>query len=310
MSDEPRESISGKLVLREPELRHGMKVGLRDLFLPAATMPVWDRANYGQGLDGAMFALDLVTHEGHHVGGSAFLVFPGVALTAIHTIDDWRARGLMAEGAEFSLLALSVRHGQIRVWEVQSITGHSDLSDVAILTLIPRFEVTDDMEYAIFRMTCRIPAVGQRVGFLGHTPVDGAECFGFDEGTMNADINLALWQASGVVSDLYIPNGPMFRSPGFGVEADNLGAMSGGPVFDERGFVVGLLTSGLPGSDGFNTTFCSLVSPALYWKVTSLFPPRMFPESTSLISIGVDDWWRVQPDQVGMLQYLGGDAPI
>lgn len=60
--------------------------------------------------------------------------------------------------------------------------------------------------------------------------------------------------------------------------------MSGGPAFDERGFLIGLLSSSNENEQG-DITFVSLLWPSLTVRVTPPWPPGLYQAPVSLLEM-------------------------
>jgi hypothetical protein len=58
--------------------------------------------------------------------------------------------------------------------------------------------------------------------------------------------------------------------------------MSGGPAFDERGFLVGLLSTSW---EGEGPAYVSLIWPSLETRVTPSWPPGLYPAPVSLLEM-------------------------
>jgi hypothetical protein len=91
---------------------------------------------------GMVLALDWVVETTLHIGGSAVMVAPGVALTARHTVDAMRERGfLRPDGGQ--LLALGFEQdNSLTIWATKSFTTISD-GDLSVLTLVRGYRRID-----------------------------------------------------------------------------------------------------------------------------------------------------------------------
>jgi hypothetical protein len=77
----------------------------------------------------------------------------------------------------------------------------------------------------------------------------------------------------------------MLPWPVLEVECPTVGGMSGGPVFDSRGRLVGLLCSSLDTEDGHGVTYVSLLWPTLTRGFETVWPKNLIPGLTTLLGI-------------------------
>jgi len=97
---------------------------------------------------------------------------------------------------------------------------------------------------------------------------------------------LSMMVALGIVTGRFDLGRDRVMLPGPAIEVDcpALGGMSGGPAFNEDGFLVGLLTSSLEGEpDG--PAFLSLIWPALGHRLTPIWPTGLYKGPTSLLEM-------------------------
>jgi len=218
--------------------------------------PSWDGAGSLDKWD----ALDTVLLSvRHHSGdtmwadGSAVLIGPATALGAAHVfapmIDAIR------EGQVSLALSMTPRGGVL--WRVREIV-FSDITDVAILNLAPASDIPPELFAAT--LTSRTPQVGERVivaGALG------------SRGAIGDSHRFELRVGVGTVGEVFI--GGRDRSmpqPCVEVRCLTVGGMSGGPAFDERGNLLGILTSSLSSreyTDG--PSYVSLWWPVLCYDI-------------------------------------------
>jgi hypothetical protein len=201
--------------------------------------------------------------------GTAFLVGPSLAVTAAHVVDqpfDCRVYSPPdPENPDFGIIAIQRVNKEERglCWRVESEhrfpapwTGEDDdyeatrPVDVAVLKLVPLPPLVPELEdwrRSHLEVNVAPPSVGSMV-----------TAFGFTRSDMNAEpIDSTLLMCSnvcrvvqGTVTDVFFPrrDRSMLVFPCFGIEGDFHSGMSGGPIFNDRGQVCGVVISGgIPG---------------------------------------------------------------
>ena len=196
----------------------------------------------------------LVGWNEHHYdpGGTAFLLTPTLLVTAKHVVDEyWKKLDPREEvGAgghgEFSCTALQEHVGGKTVrYEVRKVwSPRTHWMDLAILALDRPAEFSDGHAPAALSFSAIPPQIGEPVFAFGYHR---------DKATVGDEvITLARARAAtfGVVKALHpLGRGGHLSWPCFEVNARFEGGMSGGPVFNERGEVVGLICTGMAFAD-------------------------------------------------------------
>lgn len=207
------------------------------------------------------------------------MVGPGMAVCATHVIRP-HIEALTAGTGSCYCVGLSQRGTQI--WEVRKGTPvpHSDLT---ILGLRLRSSLPADRTFNLAHLTTRLPMVGEHLTVMGFraTGVEGIQL-----GTFVAKGNVLV--SVGEVTERY-PRGRdrvMLPWPSVEVNCRAWGGMSGGPAFDSRGFVIGLVCSSVSDSSGASTpTFLSLLWPALAAQYEGGWPEALFQGRRSLLDV-------------------------
>lgn len=98
------------------------------------------------------------------------------------------------------------------------------------------------------------PRAGERVQALGYADLDRT----FEGASDDRPIAQYLYACTATITDIEPADGARGRPwPLFRVEADWPGGMSGGPIFNEAGLVVGLVSAGFKGADVSTATYFS-----------------------------------------------------
>lgn len=207
----------------------------------------------------ALVALALIEEDGPIVLGSGVMIGPGLAVAATHVLEEFTARN-----ADPVLLTF-VPDGA-RAWlprERSTVTGPSAfgadrriVSDISLLgcTLNSEAHVHHPLTLAPLRVA--LPLVGERLW-----------AFGYRHGALqDAEALITPLVTSGVVTKAY-PHGRGERMPSACIEVsmDTKGGMSGGPVVNANGELVGIVSSSIDGGPSYVT----LIWEALRLKVSN-----------------------------------------
>ncbi len=217
----------------------------------AATLKNWDY------FEGILLSIGFSTMASVSVEGSAVLVAPGVALVAAHVLISHF--GPMADGIEAGWCFGIARHGLV-VWSIRRVTFVPD-SDLAIIELSLASSFPPDNLFHQSRITTRTPAIGEEVimcGFVASATLFARTGSGFVVGGQ-------VWLCRGAVTEHY-PNGrdcAMLPWPAYAVEVLARGGMSGGPVYDLAGNLIGLTCSSMDFGADKGISYVSRLWPAL-----------------------------------------------
>jgi hypothetical protein len=125
-----------------------------------------------------------------------------------------------------------------------------------------------------------MPRVGETV-FIA-----GVRNFSAEPTAIDETLVMGMMVGQGVVTARYERSRDriMLPSPCFEVSCSALGGMSGGPAFDENGFLVGLVTSSIEG-EANGPTFLSLPWPALAEPINPCWPDGLHKGQVSLLEM-------------------------
>ena len=249
------------------------------------TFPFEDRA--GALIDwrvaqGLVLAFSVSDGRQTEVHGSAVLVAPGVALCAAHVMEQY-TEALV--GGRLDAVCFGLAHHGVDLWRVRHVTQAAAGTDTSILGLEAISALPADATYRRASMTTRVPKIGERLLCLGFRPATVA--FDVDSNRQLA-IHASLIASAGPVRQRF-PTGRDRRVlpwPSVEVDMPAWGAMSGGPVFDEAGRLIGLLSMSLESEDEPSPSYVSLLWPTMTTRFRRGWPPLTdIPESLSLLEM-------------------------
>ena len=205
--------------------------------------------------------------------GSGVMVGPGQLLTATHVLDEFPIGG---PGPVF----LTFLPEGCRGWlpkDQMTVTGPSRFderrtikSDITLVSCTLNSEGHASAPLMLAPMEVALPLVGDRLWAMGfrHQGMDGNSAL------------LTPFVSSGLVTAAF-PHGRGERmaSPCFEVEMDTLGGMSGGPVVNADGHLVGIVSSSLEGGPSHIT----LIWEALRFRVSGATRKLMVNKTVSLL---------------------------
>jgi len=203
--------------------------------------------------DGVVLGCFIYQGGQHKLEGSAVLVAPGIALAARHVTQAYEDQ-LREGNAELWCIGL-MRNGPV-LWSVQHYTCPGD-ADIAILGMILRSPPPPE-PIRTATLSTRLPGIGETLMFVGIVSV-GAPVAGIDG--LVPEFSSQVLASAGQVSEQY----PVRRDtvmapfPCLEVQCHTVGGMSGGPVFDKAGFLVGLLATSFSSIDEAGPSYPGLL---------------------------------------------------
>lgn len=221
----------------------------------------------------SLVAVALVDEGGATVLGSGVMVGPGLLLTATHVLDEFLTDG---PGPVF----LTFLPDNCRAWlprDRMTVTGPSQFderrkikSDITLVSCTLNSQAHASAPLMLAPMEVALPLVGDRLWAMGfrHQGMDGHSAL------------VTPFVSSGLVTAAF-PHGRGERmaSPCFEVDMDTRGGMSGGPVVNADGRLVGILSSSLEGGP----THITLIWEALRFRVAGATPKLQANKTVSLL---------------------------
>lgn len=276
------EKVSRGVVANDPadSMPDGGAVHFQSLLVPytPSTTSAWIRD--WESLDGMLLAISFAEPSFHTVEGSAILVAPGFALCAWHVLED-RIEALAT--GKHSITCFGISANGLQIWKVRKITSVPN-SDLAILGLELASNLPDDSTFYKTVATTRLPKINERVTIFGFRS-SSEKYERTAESGMNFDGNLLV--CAGEVVDRF-PTGRdrvMMPWPSLEVACPSWGGMSGGPVFNSEGEIIGLLSTSFSTTDGNGPSYISLLIPALTAGFEGGWPAPLFRGRTTLLEL-------------------------
>jgi len=225
---------------------------------------------------GLLLAVVYSDNEKSTIHGSAIIVAPGIALCAKHVLT-----AIMEDSQRSYVrsrpMAIGITSQGAQGWVITNLFGAKE-HDVCILGLEAASAIPPDRTYYQISITTRLPAIGEILTIAGFRP--SKRSFPAAQGH-TIDLEGKLIAASGVVTERYPTGRDRLLAPWPALEIDcpAWGGMSGGPVFDSRGYLVGLIARSMETETEPSPMLCSLIWPVLGHPFDGGWPVRQTQKS-------------------------------
>jgi hypothetical protein len=216
----------------------------------------------------------------HRILGSAVFVAPGIALCATHVFESFVEQLI---SSELSCTCWGISPKGMQIWHVRKLTIVPG-TDLTILGLELASELPQDNVFYQSVITTRLPKIGEHLLLCGF--VAGEHAFEVRE-PPGVSASGRVWVSKGVVTERYTQgrDRSMIPFPVLEVSTLALGGMSGGPVYDENGLLVGLVCSSLDTGGGEGVSYVSLLWSALTSRFEGVWPNGIYKSPTTLLEI-------------------------
>jgi hypothetical protein len=240
--------------------------------------------------EGILLALAFVHDGSYQVLGSGVLVAPGIALAATHVVDQQLDRIFKLN---MHVMCFAATKTGLQIWTVKKVAPIPGM-DITVLALECASALPRDRVFRQASLTTRLPSLGEGLLVCGFRAARNEFYNKNDVAEICGDVFLC----TGRVSAQYPTSAGRDRCllPFPVLEVENCpswGGMSGGPVFDKAGFLVGLLASSLseskngePSSDDTGPSNVSLLWPLFGQRFEGAWPQGFYKGPISLLEMG------------------------
>ena len=232
------------------------------------------------GLNGALLAMSFRDNQGHHTTGSAVMIGPGLALCAAHVLHDEGYIDRIQNNEAALVCTAPHEGGQLSLWTVARVTVIAE-TDLAILGMFLSSDAPLSDKFSSAEITTRMPSVGDELSLYGFSAHDRTQ-----QRTSTINVSGEVHFARGKVTQVF-PSGRdrvMLPGPCIEVNCNALGGMSGGPVFDHTGCLVGVVSSSF---EGIAIAYVSHLWPALVRGIVEpVWPVGHVPGKGTLLYLG------------------------
>lgn len=225
----------------------------------------------------SIVAVAKMTDEGTVVIGSGVMIGPGLIVTASHVLDEFPKEGS-------GPICLTFLPRSARAWLPRgrtTATGPSafdpdrrKVSDLTLMSCGLNSDAHEQFPLTLAPMKLAFPLIGERLW-----------AFGYRHGDILDDATrLTPLVSSGLVTACF-PQGRGERMPSSCIEVamDTIGGMSGGPVVNDEGWLVGIVSSSFEGGP----TYVTLIWDAMRLSVEGA-PQCVWPQDEADLFLGRD----------------------
>lgn len=259
----------------------GSKIEFQPSVFPLSSPPGEYTLTNWEHFEGVLLQLMIANRDKVYVHGSAVLVSMGVALAARHVIEPFMK--MLSEGTA-TITCGGIAPLQFMIWRCHDITFVGNDSDIAIITLSYSSDMPSENLFKMAAVTTRLPEIGELVTMVGFTASD----LDFPRREMSFTGYGHVRASVGTITARY-PNGRdrvLMPGPALEIGSSASGGMSGGPVFDRHGLLIGLVGTSLTSEDGAGPSFVSLLWPALITPISAKWPNGVHVANRPLCDFG------------------------
>ena len=180
-------------------------------------------------------------------------------------------------------MCIGVRPEGLDLWKFRNIS-YDEADDISFLSIEIISQISDGWTFRTIPLTTRLPVAGETVTIVGFRFAAELE---FDETGLTSPAGGDLYAASGEVLAVHYPyrDSVMVHYPAIEIACGSLGAMSGGAIFDQDGFMLGTISTGVTSDEGDGPTYASWIVQGLSRPLTIPWPPGLYPQPVAMAAI-------------------------
>lgn len=228
---------------------------------------------------GAILGIVVGDHGQQQVVGTACVIAPGLAVTAVHVFNDVLpdiSKGMIG------ISCFGIGTDVADFWRVTSIT-HDPSSEIAFLAVALASAFNPSRPLRQFRLTTRRPAVGEVLMFFGFRfPLVAASLEG--DGTNFVG---ELFTSCGPTSQIYDikRDNLLINFPAIEVECGAVGGMSGGALLDQNGCLIGVTSKSMETADGLGPAYAAWILAGLNFRVNISWPAGLYEQDCPVLAL-------------------------
>ena len=234
---------------------------------------------------GVLLSLVINVNGETYVHGSGVLVAPGVALAARHVVEPFFD---VMQNESATLTCTSITENQLMLWKCHNIHIISKELDIVVLILNYCSDFPPGNIFRMAAITTRMPDLGEHVTMVGFTVNEITSSLQNPGFSVSGHVRTS----TGIITACY-PNGRdrvMMPGPALEINTSASGGMSGGPVFDQYGHLVGLVSTSWSADDHIGPTTISLLWPILVSPINAVWPNGVHVPGRPLSEFGPLCW--------------------
>lgn len=248
-------------------------------------------------------SLGAFKNDEYRISGSATFISNDLIVTAKHVVEDyWKIykkkelkfappeKGTLELDANFNIHAIQIfdKGKQGALWDVRKIYLAKN-TDIAFLRVIPYSDSARLFKHKLPILEFHPPIIGSKLFAFGHTQSKA------DLYDKKIDWITQPTFSTGIVTNIFHEkrDSSMINFPSIETNARFDGGMSGGPVFNKNGNLIGVVSSNLPplNTDDEHISYVALIWASMNTIINEKKQPILHLCQTN--EIKVEDLWRV-----------------
>ena len=206
--------------------------------------------------------------------GSAFLVAPGVAISATHVLERYFPD---IESGAVVIYGVGILEASASLWSVEKLYYNCS-DDIFFISVVPFTETPSHRTFFQFGLTTRCPHIGENLHLVGFR--DFGSTFSDTEnpeGAFRANMLISAGSVTAVYPEKR--DSVLMPFPTIEIGSGSTGGMSGGVALTSDGKVVGVISRGLSTDDHQGPTFVSWIINCLNRPLEITWPRGLYSEA-------------------------------